>query len=690
MHIEGWILKVDTDQRRSRIILAFKDKSDGYREASVYYTPHAYIGGDKEEAIRILKGFQESILDIYTEKWRLPPWYDKGEDIYVAKFSSIEEYYRFLRFIRSEYRPEISLYNTVPTITQRFLMEIGTAPSLLTRVYLDGGRIYAEDIEDRDSIEYSPPPFKRIGIRLFNWYGEVYNPWREKKSKYLVSVDGDKHIIEINNIDTLIDYIHDLDPDIIEFSSSYIYKWLLSIRHMKRELFKRRRVYISYDSTVLEPHEYHGLIELSRLSYTDIGKVSKYSIGKILTTIEAVEAIRRGMAVPEYRVDIERVKTFQDIYIVDRGGLYYIPTPGIYWNVAQCDFTSLYPNIIVRYNISNETVNRGGCNKYIVTPIKVHKICMDIKGIVPIVLEKLIRRRVALKDLAKKTGDPSIHARQNAIKWILVACFGYLGYRNARFGKIEAYESVTAYARYILEKTIEIARRRGFRVVHAIVDSIWVLKKDATLEDYINLCMEISREIGIRMELETYYKWLYLPRNISRPPIAQINRYYGVGYDGEIKVKGIELVRRDTPPLIKRFQREAIEILSKANDTKELSKYTKYVLEKHAQYKAKLMRGDVHIKDLLITKRITRRWGEYRGRNLFIEAVKKYRLWKGEIVRFIVTSSGEAVPVEHWRRGMGYSRSYYIKRLNKSLNSLPIEYIDRNVANLEDFKTINT
>ena len=37
--------------------------------------------------------------------------------------------------------------------------------------------------------------------------------------------------------------------------------------------------------------------------------------------------------------------------------------------------------------------------------------------------------------------------RQTALKWMLVTCFGYLGYKNARFGKIEAHEAVTAYGR---------------------------------------------------------------------------------------------------------------------------------------------------------------------------------------------------------------------------------------------------
>lgn len=62
--------------------------------------------------------------------------------------------------------------------------------------------------------------------------------------------------------------------------------------------------------------------------------------------------------------------------------------------------------------------------------------------------------------------------RAEAIKWILVASFGYLGYRNSKFGKIEAYELVTYYARKTLRRALEIAQEIGIEVLHGIVDSL--------------------------------------------------------------------------------------------------------------------------------------------------------------------------------------------------------------------------
>ena len=46
------------------------------------------------------------------------------------------------------------------------------------------------------------------------------------------------------------------------------------------------------------------------------------------------------------------------------------------------------------------------------------------------------------------------------MKWLLVCCFGYTGYKNARFGKIEAHEAINAVARETLLVAKEIAESR--------------------------------------------------------------------------------------------------------------------------------------------------------------------------------------------------------------------------------------
>ncbi len=98
--------------------------------------------------------------------------------------------------------------------------------------------------------------------------------------------------------------------------------------------------------------------------------------------------------------------------------------------------------------------------------------------------------------------------RHIALKWILVTSFGYLGYRNARFGRIEAHEAVTAFGREKLLQAKEIGERRGFRLIHAITDSLWISKDSLTEGEVLVLCEEITREAGIPMNLEGIYRWM--------------------------------------------------------------------------------------------------------------------------------------------------------------------------------------
>src|SRR5437762_6679249 len=87
--------------------------------------------------------------------------------------------------------------------------------------------------------------------------------------------------------------------------------------------------------------------------------------------------------------------------------------------------------------------------------------------------------------------------RRSAIKWMLVTCFGYLGYKNARFGRIEAHESVNAFSREALLTAKEIAEAGGYHLVHAIIDCLWLKKAGATHEEYRRLCAEIKKSVGV-------------------------------------------------------------------------------------------------------------------------------------------------------------------------------------------------
>ncbi|HDH45238.1 MAG TPA: hypothetical protein ENG66_07660, partial [Thermococcus sp.] len=244
-----------------------------------------------------------------------------------------------------------------------------------------------------------------------------------------------------------------------------------------------------------------------------------------------------------------------------------------------------------------------------------YNICEKRRGIVPKTLELLLKKRLKYKRLRREVKDETLrrvyNLRQEALKWILVTCFGYLGYRNARFGKVDAHIAVCAFAREALLKTAKMAEERGFEIIHGIVDSLWIRKAGASPREVAEFCREVSKEIGVPLSVEGRYRWIvFLPsRVLSDVPV--LNRYYGVFEDGRIKVRGIEARRRDTPPFIAEAQMSMIRELAKAKNAKEFMEKIPSALKRLRYYAEALIEQKVAPQQLLITKQLSHEPSKY-------------------------------------------------------------------------------
>ena len=154
---------------------------------------------------------------------------------------------------------------------------------------------------------------------------------------------------------------------------------------------------------------------------------------------------------------------------------------------------------MLRFNISPETLLCECCpDSHIRVPQLGYHICCRKIGLLPELLKSILYRRFCFKARIKNKKYNSVICKeiQQAWKWILIVCFGYTGYRNARFGRIECHESITAFARELLLDAIEIAEHAGYRVLHGIIDSIWVKAFKYDIEPY-QLSRIISKRTGI-------------------------------------------------------------------------------------------------------------------------------------------------------------------------------------------------
>ena len=255
-----------------------------------------------------------------------------------------------------------------------------------------------------------------------------------------------------------------------------------------------------------------------------------------------------------------------------------------------------------------------------------------------------------------------------------MCCFGYTGYKNARFGKIEAHEAINAVAREKLLVAKETAEARGYRVLHALVDSLYAQRGDATREDYENLAREIEQRTGLPMAVEAVYRYVVFLPSKQSPEIPVPNRFFCVPEGGELKVRGLECRKHDTPPLVARMQREALEVLAEAHDFESYGRKLEEAREVLARYLAQLEAGNVNLEELVINRRLTRAPGDYRQASSTAIAAKQLersgvKLRPGETLQYIITNAEAGLPddrVRAWTLWEGW-HGYDVKNYQKAL-----------------------
>jgi hypothetical protein len=220
-------------------------------------------------------------------------------------------------------------------------------------------------------------------------------------------------------------------------------------------------------------------------------------------------------------------------------------------------------------------------------------------------------------------------------------CFGYLGYRNARFGRIESHEAVTAFGREKLLQAKEICEAHGYELLHALTDSVWIRKPGLTDEELVALCHEISAATEVTMSLEGCYRWMvFLPSKV-RPHLSVANRYFGVFWDGTLKARGLAYRRHDVPVFIQATQLAMLEVLIEAANLAGYVARIPRALEVLRGTWEQLATGHIPPLQLLVSKTVGQELEVYQVENATAQALRQLRavgihLHPGERVRYLL------------------------------------------------------
>ncbi|HYB79040.1 MAG TPA: DNA polymerase domain-containing protein [Thermoplasmata archaeon] len=356
--------------------------------------------------------------------------------------------------------------------------------------------------------------------------------------------------------------------------------------------------------------ELAGLVDAARLSRLSLTTVVRQSPGTCFTAMEMAHALELGAHVPWKKNRPEGFRRADRLVAADRGGVIFLPPVGVHDHVDEFDFASLYPHIMVTKNLSAETLECRCCPA---SPVRApglgYRSCTRRRGLIPRTLAPLLERRLAYKAALKRPGLAPEEAvrlkrRVKMLKWILVTAFGYQGYRNARFGRIECHEAINAYARELIARLVPEAERTGYSVVHGIVDSLWLRPVDvAHPPDPEAFARRVSGTVGMPLGYEGRYRWIVFLPAVTHG-LGVPNRYFGYYEHGEFKLRGIGARRHDTTGLVRRFEAEVLALLRTARDAEGVRALVPRVLARADLFAEEVRAGTWPVDELLIAHRI--------------------------------------------------------------------------------------
>src|SRR3989475_10746740 len=363
------------------------------------------------------------------------------------------------------------------------------------------------------------------------------------------------------------------------------------------------------------------VIQISALSGLPPDQVIAAAVGFRVDNYLMMETHNLGQLIPS--------RTEQPI-IPYKGAIVLEPKVGLHDNVASLDFSSMYPSLMIKYNISPDTLVTGKETEDIFeVPEVKHRFRKNPSGFYRTILTKLIQARKTTRAELKRTAPsdlryPLLKAREKAVKVMTNAVYGYAGWAGARWYSKEVAESAAALGRETINRAISLAKSLGVTVFHGDTDSLFVNYDEKLVQSFQ---AEIEHQLGLEINLSEVYKRILFTEAKKK--------YSGLRTDGQIDVVGLEAVRGDWSNLAREVQNTVLRmVLEDANP----SRATAYVQDLTSNLKSKKL----PLSSFIIWKTLTKPVGAYEVNAPHVEVAKKmaqngWPVTAGDKVGFVIT-----------------------------------------------------
>ncbi|WVQ98801.1 hypothetical protein IAU59_005932 [Kwoniella sp. CBS 9459] len=307
--------------------------------------------------------------------------------------------------------------------------------------------------------------------------------------------------------------------------------------------------------------------------------------------------------------------------------------------ILVLDFQSLYPSIMIAYNICFSTClgrveKFKGTNKFGFTELKVADGLLELlkdyltvtpngmifvkpavrKSLLAKMLGEILDTRVMVKHAMKGSrSDKSLlsllNARQLGLKLMANVTYGYTSATySGRMPCIEVADSIVQTGRETLEKAQELIHSRSdwdAQVVYGDTDSLFVALPGRTKEQAFKIGNDIADAVTalnpkpVKLKFEKVYMGSVLMAK---------KRYVGFKYEHPDDVepvfdaKGIETIRRDGFPAQQKIEEVCLKLLFRTQDLSQIKDFCR-------QEWTKILQNRVSMQDFIVAKEV--RLGTY-------------------------------------------------------------------------------
>jgi DNA polymerase elongation subunit (family B) len=420
----------------------------------------------------------------------------------------------------------------------------------------------------------------------------------------------------------------------------------------------------------------------------------KFYIGELLDNYIIREAKKRNLVLKSRPSERTRA-TLEDINIT--GGYVAEPITGLYSHVNICDFKSLYPSIIVGWNIGSDSLNEElsiqGFNALTVwlKGKKIEQISFDdwhaflqsektrldptnahiqasnnvffrryTNSFIGDLMESLLNQRSAykkkLKVLEFDTQEyNNTYASERVVKEMANSMFGITCDKNSRYFNQFVSEAITYTGQYLNKLSSHIAKTIGLTSIYGDTDSIFIVGSDDLSRQIVEINRMIQTFLDTRISLRKNIVSLEYEKHFSKLLLLEKKRYTGLlsMKDGKplnkIFSRGTEDVKKSNTQLGKKVFKEFVlklfdESFSKANAIQ-------YVKDKRQE----LETGLIDPLELIITTKVSKPIEKYKVMSTHSRLAKR------------LIDSGDMLPIVESEKKMG-ARLEYIMVDNHGVN----------------------